>query len=201
MTRIAFFDFDGTITSKDTLLSFIRFTHGPFRLALGFILNAPWLLAMRLHLVSNHQAKQRILTFFYAKRSLESFDSQCREFNRDVLPGLVRPKAANELLRLQNAGFKVVIVSASPENWIIPWATETGADCIGTQLETTVDNKGIIRLTGKISGANCHGKEKPRRIRRQYDLSGANEIYAYGDSRADLPLLSMGTVRFYKPFH
>jgi phosphoserine phosphatase len=118
VNRLAFLDFDGTITSSDTLLSFIRYTHGKFRLIFGFMLNIPWLLAMRLGIVSNQTAKQRILTHFYRKRPLDAFNRQCRDFSRDILPGLIRPKALAELHKLQTAGFTVVIVSASPENWI-----------------------------------------------------------------------------------
>jgi HAD superfamily hydrolase (TIGR01490 family) len=198
--RFAFFDFDGTITRTDTLLSFIRFTHGKAGFALGFALNLPWLLAMRLGMISNQAAKQRILTHFYRKRPLDSFNRLCTEFSSRVLPDLVRPKALAELQQLQTAGFTVVIVSASPENWIRDWAASVGAECIATRLQTVPDKHGVLRLTGRIDGRNCHGEEKPLRIKEKYSLAAGDEIYTYGDSRGDLPLLRLGTVRFYKPF-
>ena len=49
---IAFFDFDGTITTKDTLLEFIRFSKGRFRFYLGFLLYSPYLIAYKIKLIA-----------------------------------------------------------------------------------------------------------------------------------------------------
>jgi len=137
--RIAFFDFDGTITTKDTLLVFIRFSKGKIGFALGFLLNTPWLVAMKLKLISNQSAKQRVLRYFFGKQTLASFSRQCDEFAREVLPHLIRPKALSEIHRLKEAGATVVIVSASPENWINHWAEQTGADLIATRRSQVAD--------------------------------------------------------------
>jgi phosphatidylglycerophosphatase C len=198
--RIAFFDFDGTITTKDTLLEFIRFSRGDFRLRWGFLVNSPWLIAMKLKIISNQAAKERILTYFFAQRSLSAFDRQCDAFSRDVLPGLIRPKALGEINRLLAADATVVIVSASPENWIHQWAAGIGAGLIATRLAVNTDRKGDIRLTGHIEGANCHGEEKVNRIRQRFALPDYLEIFTYGDSTGDKPMLRLGTASFYKPF-
>jgi phosphatidylglycerophosphatase C len=198
--RIAFFDFDGTITTKDTLLEFIRFNKGSVRLAWGFLINSPWLLAMKAKIISNQVAKQRILTFFFAKRSLSSFDEQCDAFSRDILPGLIRPKALHEIDRLLTAGFTVVIVSASPENWIRQWAENIGASLIATRLAIHPDRHGAPRLTGRIDGVNCHGEEKVNRIRQRFALPDYSEVYTYGDTNGDKPMLRLGTAAFFKPF-
>jgi HAD superfamily hydrolase (TIGR01490 family) len=200
VNRFAFLDFDGTITRSDTLLSFIRFTHGKIRFLLGFTLNIHWLVAMRLKIVSNQATKQRIFTYFYGKQPLEAFNRQCAGFSRQVIPALVRPKALIELQRLREAGFTVVIVSASPENWIADWAASIGARHVCTCLQSSPDAGGIPRLTGRIEGRNCHGEEKPVRIHAEYSLAKEDEIYTYGDSRADWPMMNLGTVRFFKPF-
>lgn len=198
--RIAFFDFDGTITTKDTLLEFIRFSRGGLRLAWGFMCNSPWLLAMKLKIISNQAAKERILTFFFAKRSLSAFDEQCDAFSRNILPGLIRPKALNEIDRLLAADVTVVIVSASPENWIRRWAEEAGAGLIATRLAVRTDRIGTTRLTGRIDGANCHGEEKVNRIRQRFALPDYMDIFTYGDTNGDKPMLQLGTARFFKPF-
>jgi len=198
--RIALLDFDGTITTKDTLLEFIRFSRGSASLAWGFLINSPWLLAMKAKIISNQAAKERILTFFFAKRSLSSFDEQCDAFSRDVLPGLIRPKALREINRLLAAGATVVIVSASPENWIRRWAANIGADLIATRLAVHPDRNGIQALTGRIDGANCHGEEKVNRIRQRFALPDYPEVYTYGDTSGDKPMLRLGTAVFFKPF-
>lgn len=196
--RIAFFDFDGTITTRDTLLEFIKYSKGGFRFYLGFLLNSPWLIAFKLKIISNQKGKERILSHFFRNGSLEDFQRQCDRFATERVPGLVRPKALREIAKLQEAGFTIVIVSASPENWIREWSASAGASLIATRLATTgVSPK---KLTGRIDGTNCHGKEKVKRIEQVYTLSGYDEIYAYGDSGGDRPMLGLAHISFYKPF-
>ena len=205
--RIAFFDFDGTITTKDTLLEFIKFSKGPAYFWLGFLLTSPWMLAWKLKLISNQQAKEKVLAFFFRKTPLSRFQEQCEQFSGNILPGLIRPKALHEIALLQEKEATVVIVSASPENWIRGWASQVQAELIATKLQTIPPPKGPADtpadeylLTGKIEGANCHGREKVRRIEQAYTLADYTEIYAYGDSGGDKPMLQLGTVSFFRPF-
>jgi len=193
--RIAFFDFDGTITTRDTLLEFVRHSKGSFRFYLGFLLTSPWMVAYKLKIISNQKAKEKFLGFFFRNYPSAAFHELCTSFAKEVIPRLIRPKALAEIHRLQQAGAEVVIVSASPENWIRPWSDQTGLQLLSTRL-TIKDEK----VTGKITGRNCHGEEKVRRIREAYTLSDYDEIYAYGDTRGDLPMLGLARVSFYKPF-
>ena len=193
--RIAFFDFDGTITTHDTLLEFIRFSKGPFRFYLGFLLYSPWLVAYRLKIIPNQLAKEKILGFFFANTPLADFQSQCDRFAAGILPTLLRPKALEEIEKLKQAGFVVVVVSASPENWIAGWAAVNGIQLIATRLDIKEQ-----RLTGRIAGRNCHGKEKVNRIHEAFQLTDYKEIYAYGDSSGDRPMLALASNPFFKPF-
>jgi phosphatidylglycerophosphatase C len=194
--RIAFFDFDGTITSQDTLLEFIRYSKGKLLFYIGFLINSPWLLAFKLKLISNHHAKQRILRYFFGRANQVQFQQTCDGFAASLLPHLVRWKAIKEIKLHQDMGTEIVVVSASAENWIRKWSDSTGVQLIATRLE----KKGNI-LTGKIDGRNCSGKEKVRRIREKYDLSTYDEIYVYGDSSGDKNMMALATICFYRPFH
>lgn len=192
---IAFFDFDGTITTKDTLLEFIKYSKGRFKFYLGFLLNSPWLIAFRLKIISNQAAKERILTWFFRNTPLTDFQQTCNQFATDIIPGLLRPKALQEIDILRRKGTTVVVVSASPENWIRPWAGSLEINLIATRLQVKED-----KLTGKITDKNCHGKEKVARIQTLYQLSDYSIVYAYGDSSGDKPMLQLAHTAFYKPF-
>ena len=201
--QIAFFDFDGTITYKDTLLEFIRHSKGNMLFYTGFLKNSPWIVAYKLGLVSNQVAKEKVLEFFFRNQTLETFQDQCHEFTDSRLPSLLRPKALSEMAKLKARGFKIVVVSASPENWIISWANQANADLVATRLQTEQRTEGGEQktiLTGKILGANCFGEEKVRRIRQLYALEDYQTILCYGDSKGDLPMLQLSTRSFYKPF-
>ena len=70
-----------------------------------------------------------------------------------------------------------------------------GVDLLATRLEV---KEGV--LTGKIAGVNCHGEEKVRRIKEAYPKDALTKVYAYGDTKGDLPMLRLADIRFYKPF-
>ncbi|MES1217301.1 MAG: HAD family hydrolase [Bacteroidota bacterium] len=193
--NIAFFDFDGTITTRDTLFEIIKFQKGAWSFYLGFARNLPVLFFYKLGLVSNQIAKEAILKYFFAGMSVSDFQKQCDRFSDEILPHFIRPKAIDEINRLKKTGTEIVIVSASPANWICKWSKTIGAVLIATDLQ--VDQE---KITGKIENKNCHGEEKVRRIREVFNLDEFYEILCYGDSKADKPMLSLGTSSFYKPF-
>jgi HAD superfamily hydrolase (TIGR01490 family) len=193
--EIAFFDFDGTITTKDTLFEFIKFSKGKFLFFLGFIINLPYLIAYKLKLISNQSAKEKILRFFFQGMSSEVFSDYGKSFSKYELPKLLRPKALEEIRHLQEKNVVVVVVSASPENWIENWANESNVELVASRLEVREG-----KLTGKILGKNCHGTENVNRICEIYNLSDYSIIAAYGDTQGDKPMLQLAKKAYYKPF-
>lgn len=193
--KIAFFDFDGTITTKDTLLEFIKFSKGTAAFYTGFMRHLPSLIAFKLKLIPNQLAKERILRHFFGDTALDAFNAQCFRFAQEMIPRLLRPAAVQEIRRLKNEGYTLVLVSASPENWITPWANSLGFEVMGTRLEIK-DGK----LTGKIIGNNCYGDEKVCRIREKFNPEDYSHIVAYGDSSGDKQMLALANNSYYKPF-
>jgi HAD superfamily hydrolase (TIGR01490 family) len=193
--EIAFFDFDGTITRSDTLLEFIRFVHGTGAFWRGFLRNSHFLVGYRLKLIDNQVAKEKILEHFFRGMTLDTFQEKCSRFAREVLPGLVRHAALDEINRLRKAGVIVVVVSASPENWISDWAKEHSVELIASQLEVKEG-----RLTGRIKGRNCHGEEKVKRIMEKHAIKDYDTVYAYGDSPGDRAMMGLASTAYYRPF-
>ena len=192
---IAFFDFDGTITTKDTLLEFIKFSKGKRRFYFGFLQNIFSLVGMKLKIFSNQAVKEKMLAHFFSGMPASVFENQCAAFYCQALPTLIRPAAIAEIKKLQELGIAVVVVSASPENWIAAWTNQMGVELIASRLE--IKNE---MITGKIIGKNCHGIEKVARIKEKYALSNYAVVYAYGDSSGDLPMLELANDKFFKPF-
>lgn len=192
---VAFFDFDGTVTNKDSLLEFIRFVKGDTMFYFGFALHAPALALYKLKVISNQKAKEMMLKFFFGGMNADQFQEHCNLFIREKLPSLIRPKALLEINKLKEAGAEVVIVSASPENWLRGWCDQQHITCVATKLVLAND-----RITGKINGLNCHGEEKVRRINSEFNLSDYSYVYAYGDTPGDRHMLALANYKFYKPF-
>ena len=182
---VAVFDFDGTITQQDTLLEFIKFSRGKRRFYFGFLLFSPLLVAMKLKLYPNGKAKQRLFSYFYKGTAIEKFNSWCRAF-RSEIDKVVRPKALEALKAHRENGDKVVIISASIENWIKPWAEQAGiATVLATKIETDKNNL----LTGKFLTKNCYGQEKVNRLLEELPNRSDYRLVVYGDSLGDRELI------------
>lgn len=193
--KLALFDFDGTLTCKDSLFELIKFIHGKQPFYKGLLTLFPGLLLYKLKMVSNWKAKEKVLTYFFRGMSSDIFQNYCNRFVLEVMPVLLRKDAEVMLKQLKDHGARVVIVTASAENWIMPWCRSLNIECIASKLE--VSNG---KMTGKLSGKNCYGMGKVRRIKEYLDLSKYDTIYAFGDSKGDLPMLELATDRYYKPF-
>jgi HAD superfamily hydrolase (TIGR01490 family) len=192
MKRIAAFDFDGTLTTRDTLLAFIRYARGTSRFLLGFSLYAPLLVLMKLGLYPNWKTKQRVFSYFFRGMTLADFDTLCQRFAADNRH-LLRPKGEATLRQAQAEGAVVLIVSASIDNWVQPFFPSV--QVMGTQIEV---NDG--RLTGRFLTRNCYGQEKVNRILECYPHREDYHLTAYGDSRGDRELLAFADESHYKPF-
>lgn len=192
---IAFFDFDGTVTSKDSMLELVKFYKGTAGFYAGMILQLPSLIALKARLIPAQRAKEKLLTYFFGGMHVKSFDALCNKFNEQQLPRLLRKNAMDKIKEHKNNGHVVVLVSASAENWIVPFCKENGLNYICSKLEVVNDC-----ITGKLNGANCNGPEKANRIKLQYDLSAYENIHSYGDSSGDAEMLQLATEKHYRVF-
>lgn len=192
---LALFDFDGTITRRDTFLEFIRYTKGPMAFAAGFAVLSPALVAMKLKLIPNWRAKEMTLAYFFGGMDAGEFNARCDAFSDVCMDGLVRPAALRRMEWHKSEGHDIYIVSASAENWLRKWCLKQDVGLLATRL---IVRDG--RITGKLSGANCHGEEKVSRIREHIPLGDYQEIWAYGDSSGDKQMLALTKNASYKPF-
>ena len=189
MKRVFAFDFDGTLTTRDTLIAFIHYACGTPRFLLGFLLHAPLLVLMKLRLYSNGKTKQRLFTWFFQGMSIETFDALCQSFALSHRH-LLRPDTVRLLQQALSEGAEVLVVSASIDNWVQPFFSTfhlppSTFHVLCTQIEV-IDG----RLTGRFLTPNCYGQEKVRRIVALHPDRSAYRLTAYGDSRGDRELLA-----------
>ena len=182
MKQVFVFDFDGTLTTRDTLIAFIRYACGTPRFLFGFLLHDPLLVLMKLRLYSNGKAKQKVFAHFFKGMSIDEFDALCQDFAH-THRHLLRPSTVRQLEQALSEGSEVLIVSASIDNWVQPFFPEVKV--LGTQIE--VINS---RLTGRFLTPNCYGQEKVQRILALYPDRSSYYLTAYGDSRGDRELLA-----------
>lgn len=191
---LVLFDFDGTITRSDTLFAFTRSAVPATRYWIGLMVLSPVLVLHKLGFVSSHKTKEIFLRWYFKGETLERFNSFGKSF-KTFIDSNVRPGAARQISEYKEQGCRIVVVTASAENWIKPWAESHQLELLSTKLEV-VDGT----LTGKIDGENCNGTEKVKRIKSYLNPVDYGRIIVYGDSKGDREMFTLGTETHYKPF-
>lgn len=192
---IVFFDFDGTMSRGDSLFVFLKFLVGKSKFYWGMISNLHSLLGYSLGLLSNTEAKQKVVSYFLKGMSERELAQKCQDFI-PILESIIKQSASQRVQWHLDRGDRVAIVSATFSCYLEPLAQRLGVDCLATELEI---KEGI--LTGGFATPNCYGEEKVRRICGKYNLEQYQEIYAYGDSKGDREMLEIATQRFYRYFN
>jgi HAD superfamily hydrolase (TIGR01490 family) len=188
--RIAIFDLDGTLSRRDTFVEFLLFClrKKPQRLVCLPALIV-WLVAHKAGFRSNHWLKARYLRSVAGGLEQGELSVLADQFVDLTLAKNIKHPALQELSRLRSEGYVLVLATASFGFYVYTLAEQLGFDevlCSEAQFD------GQSRLTGNISGKNCIGTEKARRIKLLADERGWGKLeLGYSDSRVDLPMLEM----------
>jgi phosphatidylglycerophosphatase C len=192
---IVAFDFDGTLTTHDSFTAFLLWKAEPLRYFLGLVRLLPHILAYALNR-DRGRLKAAACTRFLGGLSDAGLASAAAAFAKDRGRALLRPDALQVWNAWRRRRAVMVIVTASPEAIVAPFARRLGADLlIGTRLERDASG----RLTGALDGANCRGPEKVARLRAVFgpDLALAA---AYGDTSGDRDMLAIAAIKGYRVF-
>lgn len=194
---VAAFDFDGTLTYRDSLLPFLRFISRPSSFLANSIRLLPVLSRFALGNLDNQSAKEAVLRRFIAGRSDVELQRLGRDFSRQVLPRMLRAEGMDRLLWHQRREHTCVLVSASLDTYLGPWSKQAGFDLIACS-RLAFDANGTA--TGALEGRNCRGSEKLKRLQGLIPSNSISELYAYGDSDGDRELLAAADHAFMRKF-
>lgn len=195
LSTVAAFDFDGTLTYRDTLISFLLFSCGLTKTTAFLAPLIPAFIRYECGLLSRQQTKERVLQKFFEGMPGSAMQKLGQAFAKDRLNTHLRPNALGRIQWHLSKGHRCILVSASIDTYLHPWAHLHGFhDAITSEL--AIDEHRCI--TGLLEGKNCWGEEKARRLAA---LLGPREnyvLYAYGDSRGDQEMLKMADFAFYR---
>lgn len=193
---LALFDFDKTVTDRDSFLPFMFFAFGHFRIICLIILFFPHALLCFAGFMSRKKFKENFFKLTIKGWTEEKFRSVALDFYQKQMRSWVRKSAADEIKKHLENGADVSLVSASPNDWLWPFTDDFGINLIATRLEV-ID--GVY--TGNIVGNNCRKAEKVRRVREVYDIESYSDIYAYGDSSGDYEMLKIANHPHFRYFN
>jgi len=200
--EIYVFDFDGTITTRDTFALFLRYYAGPIVWLYNIIRLLPIFASYKLGRIDRHAVKQAVVYRFFAGKPSADVEAKATQFAQEIIPRLIRPKAQ---LRLESlladpicGPESLYICSASIGPYLRAWASSCGIQThhvMATELEIVNE-----RITGGLQGYNVWGKNKVRRIFDQFAPHSVKIIEAYGDTRGDQEMLHAAEASFFRPF-
>jgi len=195
MRPIVAFDFDGTLTVRDSFIAFLLWRAG----AAGAVIKGLTLIPAALayfHHRDRGTLKSAMIRAFLGGVSLEAARDDAQRFARDQARHLLRPDAQAAWKAWRDRGAHLVIVTASPEFLVSPFAEALGAETlVATRL--VLDSNGII--TGALDGANCRGPEKVTRLTAVFGAP-LEMAAAYGDTSGDTAMLAMARERGFRVF-
>ena len=197
---VAAFDFDGTLTQRDTFTPFLLRGLGWPRFLWAIFRCLPWLAGYALRLVPNNIAKQKLMLVTLKGRSTTELADWTTRWLANDFPGQLRDWTMARLAWHQQQGHCCVMVSASPNIYLESVARQLGFDgLICTEMQVKDDY-----LTGHMHTPNCYGEEKVVRLtawlqaRFGVDSASAVTLYAYGDTAGDVPMLRMAGQAWYR---
>jgi len=123
---VAAFDFDGTLTRRETLLPFLLYTLGTAAVARRALALSPTLAGYGLGLINNGIAKERVFVRCFAGMEMKVLQQEGERFAALVLPGLLRQEALHRLEWHKQQGHRCVVISASLELYVAPLVAKGG---------------------------------------------------------------------------
>lgn len=191
---IAVFDFDNTLINKNTLFDFFYSTFSFRKFISCLIYLSPSVFKYLIGIIPNNTLKEKMLTFYLKGIPENYFNKLCVAY-KERLSKIVNTEALKRLLWHKKQNHCILIISASPEDWILPWAEQYTNEVLATKL-----NKKNGILTGELLGKNCYGPEKVKRLFEKYPDRSKYTLYVYGDGASDNDILKIADYPFKGTF-
>jgi len=195
MKKLYCFDFDGTLTYKDTMFMYLKF-YNPAKYHVQFLRHVPLFILLKLKLAQTEKVKKSFIGSILKGQSQEKIEKKSKQFFERHYPKIVRENALDFINNIDRNNTQSLLVTASLDIWAKPFADAFQMQLVSTRAEF---KNGIF--TGNFIGKNCNGKEKLERIKEEIDHKKYDKIIAFGDTSGDKPMLKWANEGHYQFFH
>lgn len=192
---VAVFDFDGTITYRDTLIPFMIFTRGWFRFIWAVISNLSVILLYLMGKVSRQTTKETFIAALFGGIPMMQMNEWGTQYAESQIEAKIRPKTLERLRWHQTQGHRCILVSANLDIYLVPWGKLMKFEKVICSRVAS-DPKGNV--SGRLIGDNCWGPEKKNQIEKYLGPRNGYLLYSYGDSQGDKEMLAMADYPFWK---
>lgn len=195
MKKLYLFDFDGTLTYKDTMFLFLKF-YNPAKYSFQFLKHVPLFILLKLKLASAEAVKKSFISSILKGESKYQIEKKAKLFFDENYPSLFRENALDFINNIDRENTESYIVSASLDIWVKPFAEKFNMTLLATKAEFKDDI-----FTGKFIGKNCNKDEKVCRIEAELGDKKYDKIIAFGDTSGDKAMFKIANESHYRFFH
>lgn len=195
MKKLYCFDFDGTLTYKDTMFMYLKF-YDSTKYRVQFLKHVPLFILLKLKLAEAEKVKKSFIGSILKGQTQEKIETKSKQFFELHYPRIVRENALDFIQNIDRNNTQSLLVTASLDIWVKPFAKELNMQLVSTRAEF---KNGVF--TGNFIGKNCNGKEKLVRIKEEINDSKYDKIIAFGDTSGDKPMLRWANEGHYQFFH
>ena len=191
MKKLAIFDIDYTITKKETLMEFYKYSLEEDIKNIRFLQRALYSgLMYGVGIYDERRVKECFLKFIDNIEE-EKLQDLVKRFYKNRLSKILYKDAVDMMYKLKKEGYDIYLISASPEFYINEFYNIDVVDkVIGTRFEFK-EGKFIRRMLG----SNCKGEEKVKRLKEVLSKENIEvdfkDSYMFSDSLSDKPLLDL----------
>jgi len=181
------FDFDGTITSKDTFRFFLTRIRTKRSLAATFVIQGPRMAPAIQGGAERDAAKRALCLRALGGLTRHEAEAAAAATADEIEWTLLRPDTASRIRWHQARGDRIIVVSASFDAYVRRVAASLGIDeVIATRWKVEPESD---VLTGLLDGPNVRGEAKVALLEEH--LGGPCTLeYAYGNSSGDTAMLA-----------
>ncbi|KIA88333.1 HAD family hydrolase [Kaistella jeonii] len=195
MKKLYLFDFDGTLTYKDTMFMYLKF-YNPSKFNIQFIKHIPLFVLLKLKLADAEKVKKSFISSILKGERKAKIERKSQAFFEKYDPELFRENALEFIKNIDRKNTDSYIVSASLDIWVKPFAEKLNIKLLSTRAEFEDDI-----FTGNFIGRNCNGAEKVNRIKEEIGDKKYDKTIAFGDTSGDKEMLAWANEGQFEFFH
>lgn len=195
MKKLYLFDFDGTLTYKDTMFLYLKF-YNCTKFYVQFLKHIPLFVLLKLKLADAEKVKKSFISSILKGESRAKIDKKAQSFFEKFERDIFRKNALEFIQNIDRTQTECYIVSASLDIWVKPFAEKLNIKLLATQTEFADDI-----FTGNFIGKNCNGPEKVKRIIEAVKGRKFDKTIAFGDTSGDREMLAWADESQFEFFH
>lgn len=187
MGLIAVFDFDGTLIKKDSMFLFFKryfnFSLKNTGKLLVLFKEAAWFIMKK---YNQKQFKEKFINIIISSSKIRDIDKISGDFSDFLIKNIFK-EAIKEKERLAKTGYETVLLSASPDFYLKEIKKKLDFNELICTETSIIGNKIVI------TGENCYGKTKIKKLQEIYPEVGVDwkNSYCFADHLSDEHLLKL----------